>query len=115
MNLPTASDMDTVLQGKSPLILLEDVGVRYRLPSEKIPTLKEYVIRALRGQIRHQTFWALQHINLAVYSGEVFGIIGPNGAGKHFIKSGLSRAEADQRAGARRGQSCAFAGTGRRF
>ncbi len=73
------------------MILLEDVGVRYRLPSEKIPTLKEYVIRALRGQIRHQTFWALQHINLAVYSGEVFGIIGPNGAGKSTLLKVVSR------------------------
>ena len=91
MNLPTASDMESIHQEKSPVILLEDVGVRYRLPSEKIPTLKEYVIRALRGQIRHQTFWALQNINLAVYPGEVFGIIGPNGAGKSTLLKVVSR------------------------
>ncbi|RCK77239.1 MAG: Teichoic acid export ATP-binding protein TagH [Anaerolineae bacterium] len=74
-----------------PVILLEDVGVRYRLPSEKIPTLKEYVIRVLRGQIKHQTFWALQNINLKVYPGEVFGIIGPNGAGKSTLLKVVSR------------------------
>ncbi|MCS7249104.1 MAG: ABC transporter ATP-binding protein [Anaerolineales bacterium] len=73
------------------MIQLEDVGVRYRLPSEKIPTLKEYVIRALRGQIKQQTFWALQNINLEVYPGEVFGIVGPNGAGKSTLLKVVSR------------------------
>ncbi|MFN3308944.1 MAG: ATP-binding cassette domain-containing protein [Anaerolineales bacterium] len=82
MNLPTASSPNSVQTEKLPVIILNDVGVRYRLPSEKIPTLKEYVIRTLRGQIKHQTFWALQKINLEIYPGEVFGIIGPNGAGK---------------------------------
>jgi lipopolysaccharide transport system ATP-binding protein len=89
--LPTASDLAPSQQAKAPVILLEDVGVRYRLPSEKIPTLKEYVIRSLRGQVKHQTFWALQNINIEVYPGEVFGIIGPNGAGKSTLLKVVSR------------------------
>lgn len=89
--MPTASDLDPSQQAKAPVILLEDVGVRYRLPSEKIPTLKEYVIRSLRGQVKHQTFWALQNINIEVYPGEVFGIIGPNGAGKSTLLKVVSR------------------------
>ncbi len=91
MNLHTASDTIASQQTSSPVIVLNDVGVRYRLPSEKIPTLKEYVIRSLRGQVRHQTFWALQNINLEVYPGEVFGIIGPNGAGKSTLLKVVSR------------------------
>ncbi len=91
MNLPTAFDVPSAPQEKIPIITLSDVGVRYRLPSEKIPTLKEYVIRSLRGQVSHQTFWALQNINLEVYAGEVFGIIGPNGAGKSTLLKVVSR------------------------
>jgi len=82
MNLPTVSDPAKIMDVSAPIIQLTNVGVRYRMPSEKIPTLKEYLIRAIRRQITHQTFWALQNIDLDVYSGEVFGIIGPNGAGK---------------------------------
>lgn len=89
--MPIASDMETAPSEKSPVIVLKDVGVRYRLPSEKIPTLKEYVIRALRGQVKQQTFWALQNINLEVYPGEVFGIVGPNGAGKSTLLKVVSR------------------------
>ncbi len=91
MNLPTASNPPSSQQANSPVIVLNDVGVRYRLPSEKIPTLKEYVIRSLRGQVSQQTFWALQKINLEVYAGEVFGIIGPNGAGKSTLLKVVSR------------------------
>lgn len=87
----TASEAHLAQLGKTPVILLENVGVRYRLPTEKIPTLKEYVIRSLRRQVSHQTFWALQNINLEVYSGEVFGIIGPNGAGKSTLLKVVSR------------------------
>lgn len=89
--MPIASDMETAPSEKSPVIVLKDVGVRYRLPSEKIPTLKEYVIRALRGQVKQQTFWALQNINLEIYPGEVFGVIGPNGAGKSTLLKVVSR------------------------
>lgn len=89
--MPIASDMETAPSEKSPVIVLKDVGVRYRMPSEKIPTLKEYVIRALRGQVKQQTFWALQNINLEVYPGEVFGIVGPNGAGKSTLLKVVSR------------------------
>lgn len=91
MNLPTVSEPSKMDRDIQPVIQLMDVGVRYRMPSEKIPTLKEYVIRTLRGQITHQTFWALQNINVEVYPGEVFGIIGPNGAGKSTLLKVVAR------------------------
>ncbi len=91
MNLPIGSDPAQIMDASAPIIQLTNVGVRYRMPSEKIPTLKEYLIRAIRRQITHQTFWALQNIDLNVYSGEVFGIIGPNGAGKSTLLKVVSR------------------------
>jgi ABC-2 type transport system ATP-binding protein len=83
MTLPTAS--------KSPIITLENIAVRYRVPQERIPTFKEYVIRWLRGQVRYHSFWALQDINLEIQPGEIFGIIGPNGAGKSTLLKVIAR------------------------
>jgi len=64
------------------VIRLEGISVRYRVPSEKVLTFKEYMIRRIKGQISRKDFWALHEINLDLYRGEVFGIIGRNGAGK---------------------------------
>jgi ABC-type polysaccharide/polyol phosphate transport system ATPase subunit len=81
------SDHQTV----APIIKLQDVAVRYRVPQERIPTFKEYAIRRLRGQVRYNSFWALQNINLEIFPGEVFGIIGPNGAGKSTLLKVIAR------------------------
>ena len=73
------------------IIRLENVSVRYNLPSERIGTFKEYVIRILQRKIRFNSFWALRDVNLLVYPGEVLGIIGKNGAGKSTILKVISR------------------------
>jgi ABC-type polysaccharide/polyol phosphate transport system ATPase subunit len=99
MNLPTASNpsigqplhRSDDFSHSTPVIQLEDVAVRYRVPQERIPTFKEYAIRWLRGQVRYHSFWALQNINLDVKPGEVFGIIGPNGAGKSTLLKVIAR------------------------
>ena len=93
MTLPTASNSSLPGEktGAAPVIRLQDVAVRYRVPQERIATFKEYAIRWLRGQIRYQSFWALQDINLEIQPGEVFGIIGPNGAGKSTLLKVIAR------------------------
>ena len=45
---------------------LEQVSVRYRVPSERIGTFKEYIIRRLRGQVDHHEFSALRDVSLAI-------------------------------------------------
>ena len=72
-------------------ILLEDVSVQYRIPSEAIGTFKEYIIRLVKGQIKHKTFFALKDINLEIKQGEIFGILGRNGAGKSTLLKVISR------------------------
>jgi ABC-type polysaccharide/polyol phosphate transport system ATPase subunit len=72
-------------------IQLSGVSVRYRVPQERIPSLKEYAIRWVKGQISYSSFWALRNIDLEIQRGEVFGIIGPNGAGKSTLLKVVSR------------------------
>jgi ABC-2 type transport system ATP-binding protein len=92
MSLPTVSEPTTSLAlAPQTVIRLEDVSVRYRVPSEHIFTFKEYVIRRIQGKISHNDFWALHHVNLEICQGEVFGIIGRNGAGKSTLLKLVAR------------------------
>lgn len=67
------------------LIDLQDVSLRFNLPSEKIDNIKEYVIKFLKGQLRYNEFWVLNHINLQVKKGESLALIGRNGCGKSTL------------------------------
>lgn len=72
-------------------VKLDGVSVRYRIPHERIPSLKEFAIRWLRRRIRYEDFWALHGVDLEVPPGEVFGILGPNGAGKSTLLKVVAR------------------------
>ena len=82
---------NTYVNTQNEIIRLEKVSVKYRLPSERIGTFKEYIIRLLQRKIHFSSFWALHEVDLTVYSGEVFGIIGKNGAGKSTMLKVISR------------------------
>lgn len=62
-----------------------DVGVKFNLSKEKIDTLKEYVIKLLRHQVKYQEFWALQGVTFDLKKGDRLGILGLNGAGKSTL------------------------------
>jgi lipopolysaccharide transport system ATP-binding protein len=74
-----------------PVIILNNVSVQYRAPEEVIRTFKEFVIQALRRNVRFREFLALNHVDLEVYDGEILGIIGRNGAGKSTLLKVISR------------------------
>jgi ABC-type polysaccharide/polyol phosphate transport system ATPase subunit len=72
-------------------VYLEDVSVSYRVPTEKVATIKEYAIRRIQRRIKYNHFLALNKINFSVQQGEIFGIIGRNGAGKSTLLKVISR------------------------
>jgi len=83
--------MATGIETNSTVISLNEVGVCYINPGERIRSIKEYTIRFLQRRIEKKKFWALRDINLEVKAGEMFGLIGQNGAGKSTLVKLVAR------------------------
>ena len=75
----------------NPVIILDNISVRYHIHETRINTFKEYAIQLLRRNVRYKEFSALNNINLKVIDGEILGIIGRNGAGKSTLLKVISR------------------------
>ncbi len=67
-----------------PAVVARDVSKTFRLPQERVHTLKERALHP-RRRMRYQTFQALNRISFAVERGEFFGIAGRNGSGKSTL------------------------------
>jgi ABC-2 type transport system ATP-binding protein len=74
-----------------PVIVLDNVSVKYRAPEELIRTFKEYAIQVAKRNIRFRVFNALSNVDLQVNEGEILGIVGRNGAGKSTLLKVISR------------------------
>jgi ABC-2 type transport system ATP-binding protein/lipopolysaccharide transport system ATP-binding protein len=70
---------------REPIISLENIIVKYRIPIEQIGTFKEYAIRFVQGKVKHTQFPALNNVSLHLERGQIFGIVGQNGAGKSTL------------------------------
>lgn len=76
--------------GKKIVIRVEDVTMRFRMNSDKILSLKEFVTTALRGKLKYDEFTALSHVSFEVRKGETLGLVGRNGAGKSTMLKVIS-------------------------
>jgi ABC-2 type transport system ATP-binding protein len=99
MNMPTAPSIAPIQStiGDDIAISLEDVSVLYRVPRERITSLKEYALRWLQRRLEYEDFWALDNVSFQVRRGEVFGIIGRNGSGKSTLLKVIARVLFPQR------------------
>ena len=74
-----------------PIISVDNVSMRFNLAREKVDSLKEYIIKALKGKIQFDEFWALNDVSFTVNRGDSVGLIGLNGSGKSTMLKIIAR------------------------
>jgi ABC-type polysaccharide/polyol phosphate transport system ATPase subunit len=75
-----------------PAITVDDLSLCYRVPHERVKSIKEYAIRRfVKRNLAVSDFWALREVSFTVAQSEVFGVIGRNGAGKTTLLKVVAR------------------------
>ncbi len=64
------------------IIEVNDVSMAFTLANDKITSLKEFIVKLIKRQLKFKKFESLKHVSFYVEKGEVVGLIGHNGAGK---------------------------------
>ena len=81
-----------VINLEQTVINVKKVTMKFRLAQEESSSLKEYMIRTIKGQNHYHYLTALDNISFEVKQGDVVGIIGTNGSGKSTILKIISGA-----------------------
>lgn len=67
------------------MIDIQNATMDFHVEHENVNSLKEFMLKFLKGQLQYDHFRAVDNVNLQVKRGEVCGIIGRNGAGKSTL------------------------------
>lgn len=66
-------------------VKVDNVSIKFNLRSDKLDTLKEYVVNIFRKRPEVNTFWGLKNVSFELKKGDRVGILGLNGAGKSTL------------------------------
>ncbi len=67
------------------ILTVDNVSVKYRLTEQKVDSLKEYVIKFFKRELRYKEFLALNKVSFSLEKGDRLAILGLNGAGKSTL------------------------------
>ena len=70
---------------KQPAIIVDNVSMKFNLSKEKVDSLKDYIIKSIKKELKYNELWALQNVSFTVEKGDRVGILGLNGAGKSTL------------------------------
>lgn len=66
----------------SNIIEVKNVSIKFNLCREKVDSIKEYLIKLVKGKIQYDEFLALKNVSFDVQKGDSVGLVGFNGSGK---------------------------------
>lgn len=72
------------------VIEVNEVGMEFTMPKEKVDNLKEFFVRLVKGKLEKEKQKILEDITFSVKKGESIALLGHNGAGKSTMLKILS-------------------------
>ena len=76
--------------GKNTVIKVDNLGIKYNLSEQKVDDFKDYIIKAIKGELNYNEFWALKNVSFEIEAGDHVGILDLNGAGKSTLLKAIA-------------------------